>query len=272
MSTHSAPDIDALKAKLKATWTAGDFDQIAKVYAASAAEFVQRLGLKPGEAVLDVACGAGNQSLPAARAGARVTGVDIAPNLVAQAQAYARAASLDIRFDEGDAEALSYPDASFDTVITMFGAMFAPRPDLVARELLRVCRPGGRVVMANWTPEGFIGQMFKTTAAHVPPANMPSPLLWGKEEVVRERLQGESRDISFERRKAQFELPVSPAETVEFFRTHYGPTQKAFGAVEGPARDALRRDLELLWSASNQAPEGQTRVPSEYLEVTAIRA
>ena len=188
-SAGTSSEIAALKTKLRATWIAGDFGQIAKYYTGDAEEFINRLNLKPGMKVLDVACGTGNLALPAARAGAEVTGVDIAPNLVEQARENAKREGLDIKFDEGDAEALPYDDASFDAVVTMFGAMFAPRPELVAAELKRVCRPGGFIAMANWTPGGFIGQMFKTMSAHVtPPAGMPSPILWGVEENVRERL------------------------------------------------------------------------------------
>src|SRR5215203_2319555 len=183
------PEMEALKTKLKATWMAGDFARIAESFSNGAAEFVERLNLKPGMTVLDVACGTGNQSIPAARAGALVTGVDIAPNLLEQARKWAENEGLEIRFDEGDAENLPYTDAGFDAVVSMFGAMFAPRPERITSEILRVCRAGGLVALANWTPTGFIGQMFKTTGKHVaPPAAMPSPLLWGDEKTVRERL------------------------------------------------------------------------------------
>src|SRR5262245_44282439 len=153
------PEMEALKAKMKATWISGDFEQIAKSYRLGAVAFGSRLALKPGERVLDVACGTGNLTIPAARSGAKVTGVDIAPNLLEQGRVRAQAEGLAIQFDEGDAEDLPYEDASFDTVITMFGAMFTPRPEVATAELLRVCRPGGRIAMANWTPTGFIGQM-----------------------------------------------------------------------------------------------------------------
>ena len=151
------PDIDALKSRLKATWMAGDFGFIARSYESGAAEFVRRLGLVPGNRVLDVACGTGNLTVPAARTGADVTGVDIATNLLEQARTRAATEGVAARFDEGDAEQLPYPDASFDTVISMFGVMFAPRPDLATVELLRVCRPGGTIALANWTPGGFVG-------------------------------------------------------------------------------------------------------------------
>jgi len=273
--TVMSPEMEALKTKLKATWTAGDFEQIAEAYLPGAVKFVERLNLQPGEKVLDVACGAGSTAIPAARAGAVVTGVDIAPNLIEQARARAAGEGLDCRFDEGDAEALAYEDGRFETVITMFGAMFAPRPATVSAELTRVCRSGGRIVMANWTPAGFIGQMFKRTGSHVPPPPaMPSPILWGDDAAVRERLSNGISDLIINRQLMTFNFPFSPAEVVEHFRAYYGPTQKAFLALEGDAdkQAALRRDLENLWTENNQKTDGTTRVESEYLEVVAKRA
>jgi len=265
-------DIDALKSRLKATWMAGDFGLIAKGYESGAAEFVRRLGLVPSAQVLDVACGTGNLAVPAARTGAEVTGVDIASNLLDQARRRAAAEGLKARFDEGDAEKLPYPDASFDIVISMFGVMFAPRPELAAAELLRVCRPGGRIALANWTPRGFVGQMFTTIASHVPPpAGVPSPILWGDEATVRERLGGSCSDLRTIPQMIAFEFPLSPAEVVEFWRVYYGPTNRAFEALTGdPGKQAaLRADLERLWTSQNRAMGGATQVQSEYLEVVA---
>lgn len=268
----SNSEMESLKARLKGTWMAGNFAEIARYTAASAEEFVARLAIKPGARVLDVACGSGNLSVPAARAGAAVTGVDIAANLLEQARARAEAEGLTIQFDEGDAEALPYPEASFDEVVTMFGAMFAPRPELVASELLRVCRPGGRVAMANWTPEGFVGRMFKTAAAHVPPPpNVPSPVRWGDEQAVRERLGEGVADLKLSRRVCVFNFPFPPEEVVEFFRLYYGPTQRAFDALDADGQAALRADLARLWAGDNRAADGTTRVESEYLEVVATR-
>jgi ubiquinone/menaquinone biosynthesis C-methylase UbiE len=267
-----APEMEALKAKLKATWMSGDFDKIAQSYAPGAAEFVARLTLQPGERVLDVACGTGNLSFPAARAGAMVTGVDIAPNLLETARVRAQDEGLEIRFDEGDAEQLPYEDAAFDTVITMFGAMFAPRPEKAAAELIRVSRPGGRIAMANWTPAGFIGQMFKTTSAHVPPPpGMPSPVRWGDEETVRERLRDGVTNLQLTRQLISFKFPWDAPEVVEFWRAWYGPTHRAFAALDENGQQALRRDLERLWSEHNRATDGTIHVESEYLEVVAIR-
>ncbi|MBE7555603.1 MAG: methyltransferase domain-containing protein [Anaerolineales bacterium] len=271
--TTLTPEMEALKAKLKATWTAGDFGQIAKSYAPGAAEFVNRLKLQPGERVLDVACGTGNLSVPAARRRARVIGQDIVPNLLEQGRARANAQGLTIRFEENDAEALPYDDAAFDTVMTMFGAMFTPRPDVTAAELARACRPGGRIAMANWTPGGFIGQMFKIVGKYVPSApGMPSPLLWGDEAIVAERLNGSVADLRLTRRSITFNFPFTPAEVVESFRRYYGPTYKAFGALDEKGQAALHQELEQHWAAHNQSKNGVTQVESEYLEVVAIRA
>ena len=267
-------EMETLKTKLHKVWTAGDFYRIAKSYEKGAAEFVRRLDLQPKMRVLDVACGAGNLSFPAARAGAEVTGVDIAENLIEQARAIAEKENAKIQFNVGDAESLSYDRASFDVVMTMFGAMFAPRPELVAAELKRVCRSGGRIAMANWTPSGFIGQMFKITGKHVAaPSNMPSPVLWGDEATVRERFKDGIGELKTTTRKIAFDFPMSPVEVVEHFRLYYGPTQMAFKALESDKdkQFALRRELEELWTRNNQADDSTTKLESEYLEVIAVR-
>ncbi|HEY7546659.1 MAG TPA: class I SAM-dependent methyltransferase, partial [Blastocatellia bacterium] len=228
--------------------------------------------LASGARLLDVACGTGNLSFPAARAGAIVTGVDIATNSLTTARERARTEGVEIRFDEGDAESLPYADAAFDEVVSMFGAMFAPQPQLVLAELARVCRRGGRVAMANWTPEGFIGRMFKITSQHVPPPSMPSPLLWGDEATVRERLGHDFTDLRFTRRDLIMEFLMTPQEAVEYFRAWYGPTQRAFASLDEAGQAALRYDLEQLWIKHNSAADGTTSIPAEYLEIVATRA
>jgi SAM-dependent methyltransferase len=200
-----------------------------------------------------------------------VTGSDIAPNLIAQAQANAAKERLPITFEVGDAEQLPYADGAFGTAVTMFGAMFAARPQRAAAELLRVVRPGGRIAMANWTPNGFVGQMLKATVRYVPaPSHVPSPLLWGNDETVRERLDGGCSSLAFARRLITFEYPFSPAEVVEYFSLWYGPTVRAFAALDQAGRDGLRQELERLWTDHNEAGDGTTRVRSEYLEVIAV--
>ena len=272
-SSKMTTEMENLTSKLRSTWMAGDFGRIAETYSPGAAEFVERLAIEKGDRVLDAACGTGNLSLPAATAGASVTGIDLVGELIAQAASNAEIAGLSAEFEIGDVEALPYSDATFDVVMTMFGAMFAPRPEVTASELKRVTKPGGRIAMANWTPEGFVGQMFKITGKHVkPPTSMPSPLLWGSEPVVAERFADGIVDLKTERRTIYFNLPVSPAETVEFFRLYYGPTQKAFASLDDAGQQALRADLEALWIEHNEAADGSTRVSSEYLEVRAIRS
>ena len=177
-----------------------------------------------------------------------------------------------MRFDEGDAEDLPYPEASFDAVVSLYGAMFAPQPDRVARELLRVCRLGGIVSMANWTKEGFVGAMFKTFARFLMPPDMPSPLLWGDESVVRERFGAGASTLEVTRVLYRFEYPFGPAEVVEFFRQYYGPATRAFATLGAAEQAALRAELVQLWSAHNTATAaGRTTVDAEYLHVVATR-
>jgi SAM-dependent methyltransferase len=267
----SGPTPDPLTERTRGTWTAGNFDRIAQHMTQGATQFVDRLGIRPRERVLDVACGSGNLALPAARAGAVVIGVDIAPALIAAARRRALAEDLDIWFEEGDAEGLPYPSGSFDTVVTMFGAMFAPRPERAAAELIRVTRPGGRIAMANWTPDGFISRMFKTTAAFLPPpSDAPSPLLWGDQARIAERLGGPIDTLTVTPRTFTFDFPYSPAGVVELFQAFYGPTVRAFDALEPEERAALRGELERLWREHNRATDGATRVEAEYVEVKAV--
>ena len=263
---------DALTTRTKATWMSGDFGKIAESYAPGAAEFVSRLRLGYGNHVLDVACGTGNLTIPAARSGATVTGLDIAPNLLDQAETWARAEKLSITFEEGNAEQMPYADQSFDTVISMFGAMFAPRAEATAAELVRVTKSGGRIAMANWTPDGFIGQMFKIVGKHVPPApGVPSPLMWGSEAVVAERLGSEIAHLHTTLRTITFNFALDPAATVECFRTYYGPALRAFDSLDADGQDALREELTQLWAQHNRATNGTTEVDSTYLEVIAVR-
>jgi SAM-dependent methyltransferase len=267
-------DFPAIKARQKATWESGDFGQVARYITSAAEDFMGRLELRPGDRVLDAACGTGNLAVIAARAGCDTAGVDIASNLIAQARARAESEGLAIDYLEGDVEALPYPDATFDLVVSMYGAMFAPRPDIVVGELLRVTKPGGLIAMANWTPTGFIGKMFSVFSRHIaPPAGLPSPLLWGDERVVRDRLGAGTSDLRLTRRIARMRFPFDPAGTVEFFRQYYGPTQRAFASLTTEAQAALRADLEDLQYRHNVSTRaGETETPAEYLEIHARRA
>jgi len=271
-ATQTMNEFADLKARLKKTWMTGDYDLFSRYMEKDAEEFFLRLGIKPGTRVLDVGCGAGQLALIAARAGAEVIGCDIATNWLEKAQARATAEGLTVKFEEGDAESLPYGNGEFDAVVSLIGAMFAPRPERVAAELTRVCRPGGIIAMGNWTPAGFVGQMFKTIARHIAPSGMPSPVLWGDEATVRERLREGIAGVKFELGVYHFEYPFPPAGVVEFFRMHYGPMTRAFDSLTEQGQDELRRELTSLWSANNRASGQSTHVEAEYLEIVAVRS
>ncbi|HTG16475.1 MAG TPA: methyltransferase domain-containing protein [Blastocatellia bacterium] len=269
--TQRSTEVDELKTRLKTTWMTGDYDLFSRYMERDAEQFFRRLGVTPGTRLLDVGCGAGQLAIIAARAGAQVTGCDIATNWLEKARARAADEGLEITFEEGDAEALPFEDAQFDAVISLIGAMFAPRPELVAAELTRVCRPGGMIAMANWTPAGFIGQMFKAISRHIAPSGMPAPVLWGDEATVRDRLRDGIADLKFALRVYHFDYPFRPDEVVEFFRRNYGPMSRAFASLDLNGRESLRSDLVHLWSAHNKAVGDATSVDAEYLEVVATR-
>jgi ubiquinone/menaquinone biosynthesis C-methylase UbiE len=268
---EESKEFDELKTRLKTTWMTGDYDLFSRFMEKDAEQFFRRLAVKPGTRLLDVGCGAGQLALIAARAGAKVVGCDIATNWIEKARARAAAEGLEISFEEGDAESLPYDDAQFDTIVSLIAAMFAPRPDLVAAELTRVCRPGGFIAMANWTPGGFIGQMFKKISRHIAPSGMPAPVLWGDEDTVRDRLHEGIADLKFALRCYHFDYPFPPDAVVEFYRTNYGPMSRAFASLDVNGQEKLRTDLVDLWSSHNKAGNDGTRVDAEYLEVIATR-
>jgi 2-polyprenyl-3-methyl-5-hydroxy-6-metoxy-1,4-benzoquinol methylase len=208
-------EIDKLKARLKTTWMTGDYDLFSRFMEKDAEHFFRRLALAPGTRLLDVGCGAGQLALIAARAGVQAVGCDIATNWIEKARTRAAVEGLQVVFEEGDAESLPYRDGQFDVVTSLIGAMFAPHPELVAFELIRVCRPGGIIAMANWTPSGFIGQMFKAIAKHIAPSGMPSPVLWGDEATVRARLSDGIADLKCTRRIYHFDYAFPPDAVVE---------------------------------------------------------
>ena len=270
-----APSIDQIKAAMRSTWMAGDFGVVAKTIAGPAEAFIARLAIPASSRVLDVACGTGNAAIPLARQGCVVTGVDIAPNLLVQARERATTEGLTIQFDEGDAEQLPYPDASFDAVVTMFGAMFAPRPELVAQELARVLKPGGLLAMANWNPASFTGDMFRLGSKHVPPPpGIPPPVLWGDDVTVRHRLAGHFTHIQTELIPVAFDLPTNPVGAVAFFRQYFGPTKMAFSRLDESGQAAFAADLEALWSNANTSPDpaNHTLIHNHYLQITATRS
>jgi SAM-dependent methyltransferase len=263
----------------KALWEKGDFTRIAAAMRASGEALVARLGVTPGLDVLDLGCGDGTTALPEAQLGANVLGVDIAANLVAAGNARAQQASLsNLRFQEGDASDLKdLADDSFDLVVSIFGAMFAPRPFDVAKEVVRVTRPGGRIVMGNWIPNDptFVAQLLRISMAYSPPPpeGFVSPMTWGVEENVIERFGAAgipAENITCERATYVFEFPGTPAEYLEEFRNCYGPTMNAYAAAEANGREAeLHAELTELVNAHNTAGSGEgTSIEAAYLQVT----
>lgn len=266
-------DIAPLKDGLLATWSAGDYGKVAKALSASAEAFLSRLEGPPGARLLDIACGAGQVAIPAARAGAEVTGLDLVPAWIEQARARAEAEGLPARFEVGDAEALPFADAEFDVTLSLIGAMFAPRPERVAAEMLRVTRRGGRIAMGNWTAEGFVGGFFAAVAAHVPPPDMPSPLLWGEEETVRTRFGDGVSDLRMERHMHRFDYAMPPEEIAAHYAANFGPVNRAVAALDPAGRESLLADLAALWREANQTGrDDRVVVDAEILEVQATRA
>jgi SAM-dependent methyltransferase len=266
--------MEQIKAGMRSTWMAGDFGVIAKTITAGAEDFIARLPLPANARVLDVACGTGNTTIPLARRGMQVTGLDLAPNLLVQARARAAEEGVTAEFIEGDAEQLPFADGTFDAVVTMLGAMFAPRPELVASESARVLKPGGMLAMANWGPDAFTGKMFKLGAKHVPPPpGIAPPVLWGDPATVKQRLAPWFDDIRVEPTPIDFDLPYNPAGVVAHFREYFGPTKVAFSKLDEAGQAAMAADLEALWSSANRAPDpaNHTLVANEYLLVTAKR-
>lgn len=274
LNSPAIPNLTAIKAKQKATWESGDFGQIAHSIENFAEDFMARQPMWVGARVLDVACGTGNLAVIAARHGCVVKGVDIAANLLEQARTRANEAGLNIDFTEGDAEALPYANDSFDLAASMFGVMFTPQPTVATAELWRVTKPGGQIALANWTPEGFIGKMFSVFKAHLPPPppGVPSPMEWGSEPIVQQRLKNGFTNVRLTRRAATMCYPFPPAEAVEFFRKYYGPTLRAFESLAPAGQAALRRDLVELQTRHNTATiPDTTEVTAEYLEVVATK-
>jgi SAM-dependent methyltransferase len=263
----------------KALWEKGDFTQIAESMRGSGEALVQRLGITKGLKVLDLGCGDGTTALPAARLGADVLGVDIASYLVEAGNARARSLGLtNCRFREGDASDLhELEDETFDLVVSIFGAMFAPKPSDVAKEVVRVTRPGGRIIMGNWIPNDptLVAQILKISSSYSPPPpeGFVSPMTWGVEENVIERFAGAGvpeEKISFERDTYTFEFPGTPSEFLAAFRTYYGPTMNAFEAAAANGREVdLQAELDALFNAQNASPSGDaTAIPATFLRVT----
>ena len=265
------PNLAAIKERQQQAWASGDFHAVAALIVLTAEHLVDTADLHAGWHVLDVATGSGNAAIAAARLGCTAVGVDYVPALLERGRERAAAEGLEVEFLEGDAEALPFPDASFDAVTSIFGSMFAPNHAQAAAELLRVTRPGGRIALGAWTPDGFIGDLFRTTAAHVPPpAGVPSPMLWGTEPYLRELFGEEICSLEVEEQTFTWRFS-SPEDFVGFFREWYGPTLKAFAALEGEARDALEADLVALGRRYDRLGDGATAIPATYIEAVATR-
>lgn len=269
-TTTAAPDLAAIKQKQQATWASGDFAVVGTTLQIVGESLAEACDVRAGERVLDVAAGNGNATLAAARRFARVTSTDYVPSLLDKGRERAIAEGLDVAFQVADVEALPFADASFDVVLSTYGAMFAPDQARTAAEMLRVTRPGGRIGMANWTPGGFIGRLFKVIGAHLPPpAGLKSPALWGTEERLAE-LFGPAAQVRCERRHFNFRYR-SAAHWLQVFRDYYGPTHKAFQALPGERGVALERDITALLDELNVAGPQSLVVPGEYLEVVVTR-
>jgi ubiquinone/menaquinone biosynthesis C-methylase UbiE len=278
LSNTSAPrppagviDLRALKARQQAAWSSGDYALIGTTLQIVGEDLCEALDVRAGQSVLDVAAGNGNASLAAARRWCDVVATDYVPALLDRARERAAADRLEIEFREADAEALPFADQSFDTVVSVFGVMFTADQERAAAELVRVCRPGGKIGLANWTPEGFIGQLFATLGRHVPPpAGLRSPALWGTRARIAELFDGHASAVDAVRREFVFRYRT-PEHWLHVFRTFYGPVLKAFAALEPEAQAALERDLLTLIGRFNRSGDGSMVVPSEYLAIVITR-
>jgi ubiquinone/menaquinone biosynthesis C-methylase UbiE len=269
--TAPALDLIAIKARQQATWASGDFAVVGTTLQIVGETLCETADVRSGEHVLDVACGNGNAALAAARRWGRTVGLDYVPDLLEKAAERAQAERLDIELIEGDAEAMPFADGAFDVVLSTFGVMFAPDHAKAASELLRVCRSGGRIALASWTPEGFIGELLRTVGRHVPPpAGLTPPSAWGKPEHLAALFGDGISSLTTERRDFAFRYE-SAAHFIDVFRSFYGPTHKAYAALDEAGRAKLTADLESLLARHDRGAGRGLVVPAEYLESIATR-
>jgi ubiquinone/menaquinone biosynthesis C-methylase UbiE len=266
-----APDFEALKTRQHGAWSSGDYAVVGTTLQIVGEELCEALDLRAGQRVLDVAAGNGNATLAAARRWCNVVSTDYVGALLERGRLRANADGLSVEFREADAEALPFDDATFDAVISTYGVMFTPNQDRAAAELVRVCKHGGKIGLANWTPEGFIGQLFKTLGKYLPPpAGARSPALWGTEARIKEMFGASASHIRAERRNYVFRYR-SPEHYLEIFKTYYGPVLKAFAALDATNQEALKRDILALINSMNRSGDGTMVVPGEYLEIIIVR-
>ncbi len=267
----TTPDYSAIKAKQNAAWSSGDFARIGVTLQITGEELAETVNLRPGATVLDVAAGNGNATLAFARRFLDVTSTDYVLTLLESGQKRAEAEGLAVDYQVADAEALPFDDNSFDAVVSTFGVMFAPNQMQSATEMMRVAKPGGKIALANWTPESFIGALFKTLGKHVPPpAGVKSPAMWGTEQWVHETFDGATNEIAFVRKMFNFRYP-SPQAFVDFFKTYYGPVHKAFIAVGEAGEAALEADILATIAEFNVATDGTMLAPAEYAEIVITK-
>jgi ubiquinone/menaquinone biosynthesis C-methylase UbiE len=267
----ASPDLMALKIRQQAAWSSGDYAVVGTTLQIVGEQLCEALDLTPGSKVLDVAAGNGMASLAAARRWCRVTSTDYVPALLRSGRARAEAEGHPIEFIEADAEDLPFADGDFDTVLSTFGVMFTPNQDRAAGELLRVCKPKGQIGLANWTPEGFIGQLFKILGKYLPPPpTAKSPALWGTRERLAAMFGSATSEIKAEARYFNFRYR-SPAHFLNVFETYYGPIHRAFASLDQQGQIGLRDDLHALIVRMNRATNGTMIVPSEYLEVVITK-
>ncbi|UPK26079.1 class I SAM-dependent methyltransferase [Bradyrhizobium sp. 195] len=265
------PDLTALKQRQHGAWSSGDYAVVGTTLQIVGEQLCEAVDIRAGSKVLDVAAGNGNATLAAARRWCDVTSTDYVPALLERGRERAAAEHLPVEFREADAEALPFADASYDVVLSTFGVMFTPDQDKAASELARVCRSGGKIGLANWTPQGFIGQLFKTIGKHLPPpAGAKSPALWGTAARLEEMFADQAAEIVAEPRMFVFRYR-SPGHWLEIFRTFYGPTLKAFAALDEGGQAALKRDLLALLGEFNHANDGTIVVHSEYLQAVITK-
>lgn len=270
-SNPASPDLAAIKARQQGTWSSGNYAIVGMTLQIVGEELCEALDIRSGQKVLDVAAGNGNFTLAAARRWCSVVSTDYVPALLEQGRSRALAEGLEIEFREADAEALPFKDASFNAVGSTFGVMFTPNQERAAAELLRVCKPGGKIGLANWTPDGFIGQMFKTMGKHLPPpAGVKPPPLWGTAARLSELFPQSAATVKLQSRNFVFRYR-SADHWLDVFRTYYGPTLKAFAALDSRAQAALASDLKALVDKFNRSGDETMVVPSEYLQVVIDR-